>query len=90
MHAILVSVCLVFTTAVPKVVPAQPEKDDVASVLGRKDFWEKAGTKDGRKWSEAERKELEELQASSKDAVIRLRANKVLTDLAGRSRFACR
>ena len=85
MHAILVSVCLVFTTANPKIVPAQPEKNDVASVLGRNDFWDKAGAKDGRKWSEADRKELEQIQSTSKNAVLRLRANKVLTDLAGQA-----
>jgi hypothetical protein len=88
MHAALVAVCLLLDAANPKVVPAQPEKNDVASILGRADFWEKAGARNGRKWTDDERKELENLRKTSKDFSIRLRANKVLTDLAGQSRFS--
>ena len=88
MHALLVAACLVLAAVNPRIEPAQPEKNDVASILNRKDFWEKAGSKDGRKWTDAERKELEKLRKTSNDFSIRLRANKVLTDLAGKSRFS--
>jgi hypothetical protein len=87
MHALLVAACLALAAANPKIEPAQAEKNDVASVLGRKDFWEKAGARNGRMWTDEERKELERLRKTSNDFSIRLRANKVLTDLAGKSRF---
>lgn len=66
------------------------QAEDIVKVLKAKDFWDKDGKTAGREWADAERKQLAELKSSSKDAVVRLRANKVLVDLAGNSRFGAR
>ncbi len=72
----------------PRSVHADGDKPgDISEILKAKDFWDKAGKKDGRKWTDAEKKQLDDFKSTSKDAVIRLRANKVLVDLAGNARF---
>jgi hypothetical protein len=60
---------------------------DVRDVIQAKDFWDKDGKKGGRKWSGAEQAQLAELKTASKDDVIRLRASRVLVELAGKAGY---
>ena len=89
MRCVLVATFSLAIALVPNLglVRAGDDKPGVVDVLKAKDFWDKAGKKDGRKWTDAEQKQLEDLKSSSKEAVVRLRANKVLVDLAGKSRY---
>jgi hypothetical protein len=61
--------------------------NNIVKVLESKDFWETAGKKDGRKWTAEELKQLENFNSSNQKAMLRLRANKVLVDLAGHGRY---
>jgi hypothetical protein len=65
---------------------ADERPDELARILTAKDFWETAGRSGGQKWTDAEQKQLRVIQAESTNPVTRLRANKVLVDLADTGR----
>ena len=66
----------------PSSSPAdEPPPKGVLEILQAQDFWEKAGQRDGRKWTDDEVKQLRELEKSGKEAVVRLRACKILVDV---------
>ena len=79
--------CVSFLTQSLPLRAGEEKTDDVAKILNAKNFWDKAGKKDGRQWTAAEKTQLEKLKTESKDAVVRLRANKVLVDLAANGRL---
>lgn len=61
-------------------------RNEVALLLQSRDFWDTAGRQGGRQWTRAEERQLADLQFSSQNPVTRLRANKVLVDLASNGR----
>ncbi|WP_254507625.1 hypothetical protein [Anatilimnocola floriformis] len=64
------------------------EGDDVLAVLKSKDFYEAAGKQGGRVWSEEDLKQLAALKSAiDAEPMLRLRANKVLVDVAAKARL---
>ncbi len=82
--ALLAVLCFMVHT---RIIAAEDKPRDTVKILESKDFWGTAGKKGGRKWAALERKQLEELKSSSRNARLRLRANKILVDLAGNARY---
>jgi hypothetical protein len=87
MRGLLLVVPLAVLLPLPPGRGADDKSSDTQKVLMAKNFWDKDGTQGGRKWSEAEQAQLAELSRKSEDAVVRLRASKVLIELAGRAKY---
>ncbi|MCE9604658.1 MAG: hypothetical protein K8U03_07110 [Planctomycetia bacterium] len=81
------SLAFAFGPALQCVQANDDKPGDVSEILKAEDFWSTTGKQNGRTWTDSEKRQLEELKTTSKDGVIRLRANKVLVDLAGNSRI---
>ncbi len=77
-----------FLAAAPSARADDKPAKELVQTLQARDFWQNAGRKGVRKWTEEEAKQLRALADTSKDPSIRLRARKVLVDLSGNSRYA--
>jgi hypothetical protein len=83
----LVPIALFLLTVPASARAAETKLADVEKILHDKDFWDKAGRRADRKWTDEEQKHLQELKSSSKDPLLRLRANKILLDLSGAGKY---
>jgi hypothetical protein len=66
--------------------PATKEAAAILDLLQQKDFWTNAGKLNGRKWSPEEEQQLHKTWAAARDPVVRVRANKILVDLANQGK----
>jgi hypothetical protein len=87
-----INLCVLTALAEDKasaVAPAKtPDKAaaEIQDLLQQKDFWTNAGKLHGRKWTPEEEQQLHKTWAAARDPVVRLRANKVLVDLANQGK----
>jgi hypothetical protein len=58
----------------------------ILDLLQQKDFWTNSGKANGRRWTPEEEQQLHKIWNATRDPIVRLRANKVLVDLAGQGK----
>jgi hypothetical protein len=82
--------CAFFVAVVSPTRADDKRPSGVAELLKAKDFWQTTGLRDGRKWTDGEVEQLRGLVATSPDAVVRLRGDKILADLDKKGRFGAK
>jgi hypothetical protein len=83
MRRFVFAVSVLALLILPHAFAGEGKSGDVRDVIQARDFWDTDGKLGGRKWSDAEQARLAELKTASSDDVLRLRASRVLAELAG-------